>query len=473
MVNKKLIVTALLCLCLSNAFAAGKNAILVIADGTGPAVMGMLMQYARQSSSPLYKGDASNMEKLFNDSQLGIILNTPIDTIATDSAASGTQLATGTTTHPGVIGMDAQHKAVESMLETAQKHNKSVGVVTDVFVIDATPSAFYAHQPSRKMYKNIALDMLKTKPDVVLGGGMDYFISENFKTKYANIAKKLPYAKDLNPRLQDDEVFESILKSGYALIFDKKGLNSVKSDKILGLFAANQIPFAINPAPYAPTLKEMAQKAVETLSKNENGFFLMVEAGAIDWVVHDNDQGAALAELLELDETLKYLHNWAKENGNTLLMVTADHDTGGFGINYHRPKGEELEAKKAINYKLYEKDDYATFTNWDIIAQQKKMLRDLKDEYEALSEKQKNPKTMQKFIKDNMGYDFSLEYLEEEDDIEDVLKEAGKRLGIVWSTDHHTASPLFISFYGNNKPLPATVLHSSKLKGIVDNYLYE
>lgn len=459
----------------SPAFAQGKkNVIFVVADGGGPAAMGLLLQYARYAQNSPYADRTSNMEKLFSASNLGIVLNATKETIVSDSAAAGTHMAKGTLTYPEYLGMGADGQIGESLMKKAQKLGMATGLVTDVYLSDATPVAYAAGTDSRRKYEEISLSLLNSGADVLLGGGLNYFISDQDlqDDRYSGIFKKVPYRKDLEPALQNG-LFQKLITSGYPLVFDKKGLKKAKNKKLIGLFGASAIQYSVNPAEYAPNLKEMTEKAIEILSKNEKGFFLMVEAGALDWMLHDNDQGAALAELLELDETLGYIKQWADDNPDTMVIVTADHDTGGFGFQYRKVKGEELNLKQEQGYPLYDKKDYSVKSNLDIIAKQTKMQRDMRAEFEALGEKRQTPKAIQDYLKANMGYELPLDVIEDKGDFEDSLKEVNKRLGVVWSTGNHTGSPLFVSFYGSGAPEKPGVLHNTEINKIIEGFLYD
>ncbi len=475
MVRKIAVLIAVILFLASGAFAQGKkNVIFLIADGTGPTNMALLMQYARYAPNGPYKGSLSNLETVLNDGSFGIVFNTPVDTLATDSAAAGTQLATGVTTTPGAVGVGPDGTPAETLLEKAQKLGMSTGLITDVFVIDATPVVFAAHQKSRRSYDELAKEFVTTRPDVVLGGGLDYFISDTFvkDPKYAKFVKQISYASGLSPKLANNEVFDKILESGYTVALNKKDMLAAKGDRLFGLFAPVYLPFNIDADGSEPTLKEMTQKGLEILSKNEKGFFLMVEAGAADWVAHNNDQAGVLKELLEMDETLGLIKDFIAKNPDTLLIVTADHDTGGFNFNYRKPKGQEYSDKVAAGYPIYDKVDYSAKTNLDIIAAQKKSTDKIKEEYAALAKKGITPKEAQEFIKENMAYTLPVEYFEKETDIEKIIKEVNTRLGVVWGTGSHTASPVLVTFYGANKGIKGGVMHSTEVNKKIADFLY-
>ncbi|MDR1124125.1 MAG: alkaline phosphatase [Elusimicrobiota bacterium] len=457
--------------------AAQKNVILVIGDGAGPAVMAALMQYAKLAPASPYQDRLSNLEKIMKAGSLSFVFNTPVDTVAVDSAASGTQLAAGVKTYPTAIGVDAQGGPVDSILEKAKKAGYGTGLVTTVYLQDATPAVFAAHRPSRKYYHDIAVDMLKTKPDIMLGGGLNYYVSKNNlkDSKYNNIFEKVHYAAALEPQSKDDGLFEQVLKSGYQLVFDKKSLLSAKGPRLLGLFAPQALPFVIDRKPAYPLLKDMAQKALDILAKNEKGFFLMIEGGLIDWAAHNNDQGAVLKELLEFDEALAVVADFAAVHPGTLVIITADHDTGGFAFNYRYLSGAELEQKKQDGYPLYEDIDYVAFQNLDKIAAQTKSFDALIKAYAALPAKNKNAKTIQKIVKDATGIDLpeGWDGGAAQPDIKAALARATEMLGVAWATQQHTAEPVLAVFTGPGGgpyPVPA-VMHSTQINNIMEKYL--
>lgn len=456
---------ALACLILSAAAYAGgkKNVIFFIADGTGPETMGLLMEYARYAPNSPYADRTSSLEKIYNESKLGIMFNALPHSIVTDSAAAATQMATGKTTLPESIGVDVARKPAQSLLEVAQQKGMATGIITDVYVLDATPAGFVAHQNHRKMYDAIARDMLKTKPDVVLGGGLGYFLTPQGLNsgKYDNVLKKVPYLKEVKPKSKDEALFEDLLKSGYPVVFNKKDLSYAKSDKLFGLFADEAMPFAIKRDGKAPTLTDMTKKALEILSKDKDGFFLMVEAGSIDWLAHERDAAAVLQELLEFDDTLSYVQNWMKDNPDTLLIVTTDHDTSGLTFAYRHIDGDEYTSKSPLAKSG--KTDYIGLEVLDTLAARKNFFFDVKQKYNALPADKKTDAAIKKIMKDDLGFHGPFDYLDGVTDIDEAFKEASKRQGVVWSTGNHTAAPLFVGFYGDNKEVEGGVLHNTDL----------
>ena len=437
-----------------------KNVILVIADGAGPNVMTYLMEYARLAPNSHYKNKISNLEKMFNEGKNGIVFNYTDKTIVTDSAAAATQFATGVKTYPEALGVDANGKKANSVLYNAKQKGYATGVLTDVYVLDATPAAFYAHQPKRKMRDGIIEDMTVTQPDIVLGGGLNYFISKaDLKNpKYQQLLKNVPYLKDVKGQAKQDGNLTKVINSGYNLAFTKQEMENLNDGKILGLFA----PVFFPPYPPAdwqgPTLLDMTKKAISVLSKNDKGFFLLVEAGAIDWMAHENDPQALLQELFEFDETLGYLKKYADKNKDTLVIVTADHDTGGFGFAYYTPYNAKEE-------------DYNAFEKFTTLQNGKKLAYDLSQKYKALPEEQKNSDTIKKMFKEDLGFQGPMDFLDGETDFYSAFNHYWNEQGIYWSTNLHTNAPLFVVFYGDNAKIKGNIFHNTDLFKIMNNYL--
>ncbi|MDW2150662.1 alkaline phosphatase, partial [Vibrio sp. 378] len=155
---------------------------------------------------------------------------------------------------------------------------------------------------------------------------------------------------------------------GYSLAFSRDMLAQAKGDKLLGLFAYSGMDDGIaysnsknDPKRTQPSLKEMTVKALDVLSKNKDGFFLMVEGGQIDWAGHSNDAGTMLHELIKFDEAVNSVYEWAKGRDDTLIIVTADHETGSFGFSY---SSANLPKQKKRKGEAFEKRDYASNFNF-------------------------------------------------------------------------------------------------------------
>jgi alkaline phosphatase len=273
-----------------------KNIILFIGDG-----MGVSQVYAGMTVSDhvfsLEKFPYSGFSKTYS-----------FDNYITDSAAGGTAIACGVKTNNGMIGIDPNNNSVSSIIEIAHKNGLSTGVVSTSAITHATPASFIAHNSSRGNYEDIAKDFLKGTVDVFIGGGEDYFRS----------------------RADDTDLTLNLKEQGFSVVYTIDELKNTSSEKIAGLLAKVHMPKVSEGR--AGALQEMTGKAIETLNKNKNGFFLMVEGSMIDWGGHAQDLDYITSEMIDLDDAIKVAMDFAEENGNTLVVVTADHETGGLAL---------------------------------------------------------------------------------------------------------------------------------------------
>lgn len=330
-----------------------KNVIMIIGDGMGPQQLGLLLAYAQQAPNSVLKGQDTAFDRLMDSGVMGLSMTYSHNVLVTDSAAAGTQLATGKTAEVGIIGADYEGNRVDTMLEIARDLGKSTGLVSDTRITHATPAAFGAHVPHRSQENEIAEQLLDTNPEIMLSGGLRHFIprdlDEQLKRELMEITKSSVQLK--SKRKDNNNLLEIAQSKGYTLVFNKEQMDEADG-KILGLFSSSSMPNALKESRERkelkrsfPTLDEMAAKAINELSKNEKGFFLMIEAGQIDWMGHSNDAGCMLHEMLRLNTTINYVLNWAESRDDTLVIVTADHETGGFSFSYSAyeiPEGRPL-----------------------------------------------------------------------------------------------------------------------------------
>ncbi|WP_281646551.1 alkaline phosphatase [Parendozoicomonas sp. Alg238-R29] len=357
--KKNLCAVALAMAASTGAFAeAGKakNVILMIGDGMGPQQLSMLESYARLAPSSIYKGGETAMTRLVNAGTMGLSMTYPDGSVVVDSASSASQLATGKPSPSEAIGLDQSGNPAETILEKAKKMGKATGLVSDTRLTHATPASFAAHQPHRSMENQIAEDMLATGVDVMLSGGIRYWIPKSVNEKgdtYKQVVDLTGGSVKIKSKRKDEKnLLLDAQKAGYTLTFDRDQLAKADDDKVLGLFAYSGMMDGIaytktkdSKDRTQPTLKEMTVKALDILSEDKDGFFLMVEGGQIDWAAHSNDAATMLHELLKFDEAVNAVYEWASNRDDTLVVVTADHETGSFGFSYsaaNLPKAQKL-----------------------------------------------------------------------------------------------------------------------------------
>jgi len=479
-----------------------KNVILIIGDGMGPAQIGLLEAYARQSTNPVINDRTTAFTRLLNEGGvLGVTMTFASNAMVTDSAASATQLAIGKAANPETIGVDAKGNKHTSVLSIAKQNGKSTGLVSDVRITHSTPAAFAANQPQRSMENEIALDMLRTAPDVMLSGGLRHWIPEQANDQDSAIFKQLVKITDAaveikSKRKDERNLLTEAQKQGYQLAFTKAQMENA-SGKTLGLFANTAFPDAIithrdkdNSNRTLPTLKEMSEKAIDILQKNELGFFLMIEAGLIDWAAHYNDTGTMLHEMLKINETLNYVLDWAKDRNDTLIIVTADHETGGFGFSYSSsniPEAIELPGSVFQDRKYQTGYNFGSPTVLDKLYKQKLSYTEIfTKKFDQLNKQQKTPFNLMTIVNKNTEFKITekqavriLEtednpsYIEghksqsirivpkmpandaffvyhQDDNRQNLLAiEVAEQQSVVWSNGTHTASPVLIFAKGD------------------------
>jgi alkaline phosphatase len=290
-----------------------KNVILIIGDG-----MGLSHLYGAMT---VYRGEM-NIEKARN---VGFVKTHSFDNYNTDSAASGTAMSTGKKTRNGMLGLTPDSLTVSNLIEIAHRNDVVAGVVSTSAVTHATPASFVSHNISRTNYEEIALDFLKTQPDVFIGGGRRYF-------------SKRSDGKDLIKELRAE---------GYDVVLSLEELLEIEgSKKLAGLLAEEHMPKISdgrdNMLSYATI------KAIEALQDNPKGFFLMIEASQIDWAAHNHDTKYIVEETIDLDRTLGVVLDYAERAGGTLVLVTADHETGGMTLVQGDTKTGSLTADFSV-----------------------------------------------------------------------------------------------------------------------------
>ncbi len=303
-----------------------RNVILMIGDGMGPEQVDLARRLA--------PGRVLAMDRL--DSAPGQMTHDNVYGEITDSAASATAMATGRKTINGAMSVDATGRPLETVWDRAETNGKATGIVSSVFLIDATPGVWAAHTANRYNYSDIAkqqalgLGTWEGRLDgveVLLGAGAAYY-----KPQGANGTG----GPDLIAELQN---------RGYEYVRKATDLNraSAPANRLLGFFGGTAMTYVLDrplkKGLTEPTLAEMTAKAIEIVNRDPDGFFLVVEGGAIDWTAHKGDVAGTLHEVIAFDEAIAVAGEFAARDGETLLVVTADHETGGLvlGANPNLP----------------------------------------------------------------------------------------------------------------------------------------
>ncbi|MGH1362556.1 MAG: alkaline phosphatase [Calditrichia bacterium] len=291
-----------------------KNIIFLIGDGMGLTQM---------SAGRITANGADGTLAIEKMPVTGIVHTHAKDKLVTDSAASATALASGVKTNNGMIGMLPDGRKPVSLLQISQDLGMKTGLVSTSSITHATPACFATHVTSRKFEPIIARQLIASGVNVMLGGGKSFFI---------------PKSDTLSRRPDERNLLQEATTNGYQLAMSADEMRQIENGDVLGLFAASGLK---NDA-HEPTVKQMTEKALNLLKDSEKGFFLMVEGSQIDWGGHNNDPEYVIREMIAFDEAVKYALDFAKNDGQTLVVVTADHETGGMGLHGGNNDGSDL-----------------------------------------------------------------------------------------------------------------------------------
>lgn len=284
-------------------FKHPKNIIFMVGDGMG----------LTQITAGMYSnGNQLNLERCKN---IGLHKSYCYDKLVTDSAAGATAFSTGHKTYYAAVGVGPDTMALQTILEEAEKNDLATGMVTTSTIVHATPASFIAHVSHRHQYDNIAASFLDTEIDLFIGGGKKYF----------------------DRRESDDRnILEELKTKGYQIgtYFDTE-LDEMTIDvnKNLGYLTADESPLTVEQG--REYLQPASELACDFLDQHNDGdgFFLMIEGAQIDWGGHANASDYIITEMIDFDNTIGSVLDFAEKDGNTLVVITADHETGGYAIN--------------------------------------------------------------------------------------------------------------------------------------------
>ncbi|WP_198559841.1 alkaline phosphatase [Colwellia sp. 12G3] len=298
----------------SNSLNSPKNIIMIVGDGMGPAYT---------TAYRYFNDDPTTVEieqSVFDKHYVGSSSTYPakVSGYITDSAAAATALATGVKTYNDAISVDTNKKPLLTVLEWAKQQGKKTGVVVTSQINHATPASYLSHNENRNNYNAIADSYIDNgiKADVYFGGGWNYFIRE------------------------DRNLVNEFKAAGFQYIDDYNQLSTLVLNKpVLGLFGDKGLPWALDDKE-KHRLSLMTKAATKQL-ENPNGYFMLVEASQIDWGGHGRDIGAAMAEMDDLAKTIVFLEEYVAKNPDTLVILTADHSTGGLSIGRKTAKSNK------------------------------------------------------------------------------------------------------------------------------------
>jgi len=315
-----------------------KNIIILFADGTA----GTQFEFGRYSSEKLRNQSFAVTDIVMGKGQIQIMRTESANAFVTDSAAAASAMSTGYKVNNGAISMTPDGSRPETLMEAAKANGKRIGLISTAPIYDASPAAFSVHAKNRRDSELIVNQYVDLAPEVLMGGGQDYFLPK------ANGGK----------RQDDKNIIEVFKGQGYQYINTPDQLETVQTSKMLGLFAVEDIDYEIDRDPKAmPSLAQMVSVGLRVLSTNTKqksnaGFILFAENENTDSAGHQNDVAALMRDLWAFDDAVKVALEFQKKHSDTLIIVTGDHETGGFSPTYGRKNLGPASASNYLNVNL-------------------------------------------------------------------------------------------------------------------------
>lgn len=305
-----------------------KNIIFLVSDGMSSGTLNMADLYLNRKT-----GKGSNWLQLYKDQRVSRALmdTASANSIVTDSSAGSSSWGGGVRVNNGALNTGPNGETYLPILQKFKKAGKMAGCVTTVPITHATPAGFCVNSQSRNAQDEIAEQYLQLGFDIMMGGGNNYFSSGNRKDK--------------------KDVYAGYKAKGWQVVRNRSEMMAAKNDKpILGVFSEDALPFAIDRQndpkliEATPTLAEMAQKAIDRMKGNKNGFVLQIEAGKVDWGAHANDIAAVLYDQAAFDEAIKVAIDFAEKDKETLVIITTDHGNANPGVIYGKDANSNFDS---------------------------------------------------------------------------------------------------------------------------------
>lgn len=407
------------------------NVIMMVMDGTSAGAT---------SLARWYKGENLAMDEIVT----GAVRTHSAESAITDSAPAATALATGHKSNDKVIGLlpevvntpgveavdpEDAFKPVANVLEGAKLLGKATGIISTSEIQHATPAGFSSHAVHRSNYQDIAEQQVYQEIDVVLGGGKESLLP----------------GQSGNSRVDGENLVQVLDDKGYDFVETRDELLNSNSDKIWGAFATSAMAYDFDRKATnndEPSLAEMTKKGIDTLSKNEEGFFLFVEGSKVDWAAHANDTIGIISDVLAFDDAVHEALEFAKKDGNTMVIVVSDHGNSGITMG-----------------NLNTNSNYPEIPVSDYIDPLKKATMTLEGALNQLNPDRSNMKEVAELYGLDNLTDEEINDLKSSDSLSaDMVNMLADRANIGFSTGGHTGEDVFLYAYGPSKPV-----------GLVDN----
>jgi len=425
------------------AASAPKNIIILFADGTAAAQVEIARLYNRH----IHNAGLAITDVIMRRGSLGLMSSHPVEAIATDSAAAGSAMFTGVKTTIGTISMTPDGKPARTAAEAARAAGKRVGIVTTATVYDATPASFSVHAKSRRESQAIVDQYLTLGLDVILGGGRDFF---------------LPTGTGEGKRTDGKDLIAAFRGKGYAYAATPSELKAASAQRLLGLFAWEDMAFEIDRDPAAePSLRDMTEAALRTLAQGSpNGFVLLLETENTDTAGHRNDIAALIHALREFDAAVQVAYDFSRRAPDeTLLIVTGDHETGGLSVTY-----AQKEMTPSSSKRFYAGPEHLKLVSRITLSLEKA---------HGILGKKPDPAALDALVQKHFP-GFTLDADLREAILEQKMLErnctyptpcalgrmVSRQTGIYWGTSGHSAQPVFVSAVGPG---------AERFRGFMDN----
>lgn len=411
-----------------------KNVIILIPDG---------MTTTCTTLARWYTGKKLALDEIL----VGGAMTFSADSLITDSAPAATAMSSGNKSDTGYIAVSPSKVVVPgtrtvteedafvpyaTVLEAAKLEGKATGVIATSQIQHATPAGYTSHNYNRNDYEDIAEQQVYLGMDVVFGGGKDYL---------------LPGVNNTNNRNDGEDLVQALKDKGYTFVDNRNdflALDANAAKKVWGAFAPVDLAYDFDRKSDQPSLAEMTKKAIDILSKDNDGFFLMVEGSKIDWAAHANDPVGVVSDTIAFDNAVRVALDFAKKDRNTLIISVTDHGCGGLTIgNENTTKGYDTLQLSAIMDTLKKAKSTEEGINKLLFADRANLKDVLKYNYGISDPTEEEIKTI-------MGTKGNLSRV--------LGPMLSKRSALGWTTGGHTGEDVFLYAYGPGKP-----------SGLIDN----
>ena len=423
--------------------AKPKNIIIMFADGTTSSQY----EFGRYSSELLRQQSFAVTDVVMAKGQYQLMKTESANYFVTDSAAAASAMSIGYKVNNGAISITPDGKTPPTIMAVAKDQGKRIGLLTTAPIYDASPAAFSVHAKSRRDNELIVNQYLELAPDVLMGGGANYF---------------LPNSMSGGKRQDGKNVIEAFQAKGYQFLNTPEQLKQIKSSKLLGLFAEEDLDYEIDRnVQETPNLSQMMTAALQVLNQGaekskSKGFVLFAENENTDSAGHQNDVAALMRDLWAFDDAVKVALEFQKKNPDTLVIVTGDHETGGFSPTYGR---KNLGPAGNTNYLNVSIEQLKQIERYKI------SLKEFSDKFKAKAKQTTSIAELNSYLNAVLQENFPGLVLD--DDLREKILSSGqlnpnsnylpsnilglaiaRQTGFYWGTAGHTPAPITVAAIG-------------------------